>query len=273
MTCRNLFAHGVAALAMCAALGSPISALGQVSQTGQTEIAGNDNWSVVVSPYIWAASLSGNGAIGRYDVPVRVPFSTILGNLDLALMGEVELTNGRYGVYMDGQYTSDAKDATVAGAAVRFGTTAKMVTLGGFFHAWSIEKPGNTLFGKSRAVTIEPTFGLRWTQVNASADPIVGTHTERWVDPFIGVRVSADLSERWNLFAEGDIGGFGIGSRFSANLQTYFGYRTFVFNKPTILRFGYRVWYQDYVNDGGGIDRFAWRVTQHGPVAGLSMVF
>lgn len=259
----------IASITLCA-ISQP--AASQPAQT-DSERGGNSEWSVIVSPYLWAAALSGNSSIGPYNVPARVSFPTIVSNLDLALMGNVEVTNGRYGAYIDGQYTNVGKDVTVDGANVRFASTSSMLTLGGFFQAWSMEKPGNTVYGKSRTISLEPTFGLRWTQISAAVDPVVGKRNQNWVDPFIGVRVNADLSDRWNLFGEGDIGGFGIGSRFSANLQAYFGYRTFVFRKPTILRFGYRLWYQNYVNGSDGNDRFAWNVMQHGPVVGLSMVF
>jgi hypothetical protein len=95
----------------------------------------------------------------------------------------------------------------------------------------------------------------------------------QWTDPFIGARIQADLSDRWNLFAEADIGGFNMGSDLSVQGQAYLGYRTHIFNQPALLRFGYRALYQDY--EGGDIlgHSFKWNVTEHGPVAGISLVF
>ncbi|VVE73225.1 hypothetical protein PAN31117_04662 [Pandoraea anapnoica] len=238
----------------------------------QMDVQQDGRWSVVVSPYIWAASLSGHGAFGPNEVPARVSFPTIVSNLDLAVMGEVEVTNGRYGVYFDGQYTNAGKDASIGGLDARFATTSKMITVGGFFRAATFSQSGLTRFGHSREISIEPTFGFRWTQLIASVTPMVGQHTSNWIDPFIGLRVNADLSERWTLFSEADIGGFGAGSRFSTNLQVYAGYRMFLFKQPAIFRVGYRAWYQDYAHGDGG-DRFSWRVTQHGPVVGLSTIF
>lgn len=37
-------------------------------------------------------------------------------------------------------------------------------------------------------------------------------NTVDWFDPIIGLRVAADVTQRWLLFASGDVGGFGIGA-------------------------------------------------------------
>jgi hypothetical protein len=38
---------------------------------------------------------------------------------------------------------------------------------------------------------------------------------ESWVDPLIGLRVVAPISESWTFIARGDVGGFGVGSDFT----------------------------------------------------------
>jgi hypothetical protein len=86
--------------------------------------------------------------------------------------------------------------------------------------------------------------------------------------------MNADLTDRWNLFAEADVGGFDVGSKVSVNAQAYLGYRMEMLGKPTILRAGYRLLYQDYENDDfTGANKFRWDVSQHGPVVGFSMRF
>ena len=86
--------------------------------------------------------------------------------------------------------------------------------------------------------------------------------------------MNADLTDRWNLFAEADVGGFDVGSKVSVNAQAYLGYRMEMLGKPTILRAGYRLLYQDYENDDfTGANKFRWDVSQYGPVVGFSMRF
>ena len=118
--------------------------------------------------------------------------------------------------------------------------------------------------------------GVRWTRLKAEVD-VLGLNAKKqadWTDPFVGLRMHADLNERWNLVSEADVGGFDVGSKVSINAQAYHGYRTLVFNQPTILRVGYRALYQDYESDDfTKRNKFRWNVTQHGPVMGFSMRF
>ncbi|MBK3745901.1 hypothetical protein G3A39_42905, partial [Paraburkholderia aspalathi] len=81
------------------------------------------------------------------------------------------------------------------------------------------------------------------------------------------------LSERWNLFAQADLGGFNTGTKLSANGQAYLGYRTLAFGQPTLLRAGYRAIYQDYRSTDFTGHQLKWDVTEHGPVMGVSVNF
>lgn len=233
-------------------------------------------WAVIVSPYVWAASLKGNASLAGFDTDVDVPFSEIFDHLDLALMGNVEVTNGKWGVYFDGQHVQTSQDERVFAHEIGIDIKTTTLAAGAFFKAYEVELGGQTVFGKPRTISFEPTVGVRWTELKAdvSAFGVSSTKSSDWADPFIGLRMNADLTDRWNLFAEADVGGFDVGSKVSVNAQAYLGYRMEMFGKPTILRAGYRLLYQDYENDDfTGANKFRWDVSQHGPVVGFSMRF
>lgn len=233
-------------------------------------------WAVIVSPYVWAASLKGNASLAGFDTDVDVPFSEIFDHLDLALMGNVEVTNGKWGVYFDGQHVQTSQDERVFAHEIGIHIKTTTLAAGAFFKAYEVELGGQTVFGKPRTISFEPTVGVRWTELKAdvSAFGVSSTKSSDWADPFIGLRMNADLTDRWNLFAEADVGGFDVGSKVSVNAQAYLGYRMEMFGKPTILRAGYRLLYQDYENDDfTGANKFRWDVSQHGPVVGFSMRF
>ncbi len=234
-----------------------------------------DRWRVIVSPYIWGASLDGDTGVAGYSSKVAVPFSETLKNLDFSFMGNVEVTNGSYGFYIDGQYTQTSQKESLSGYKLKAEFDFTVLSAGAFFRALEIPLEGTTLFGAPRVFAIEPTAGLRWTRLNAGLT-VAGyerSHEEQWTDLFVGARFIADLSERWNLFAEADVGGFNGGSDLSLQGQAYLGYRTHIFNQPTLLRVGYRALYQDY--SGGSLlgHKLKWDVTEHGPVAGVSIRF
>lgn len=238
----------------------------------------DQRWRVIVSPYIWAASLNGNAGFLGVDTEVKVPFSDTFKNLDFSAMGNIEVSNGLYGAYLDGQYTKTSQKEGLHG--IKLGVNIQSTTLAGgvFYRLYENVLEGDTVFGSPRVFAVEPTAGIRWTKMQADVDVRLGsleeyrTASASWTDPFIGARVRADINDRWNLAAQADIGGFGVGSDLSANGQAYLGYRTFLFNQPAIIRVGYRALYQDYKTSSDP-RAFRWRVTQHGPVAGLSLIF
>ncbi|AYD00488.1 hypothetical protein [Neorhizobium sp. NCHU2750] len=276
---RCLMLIGSVFIALAGSLLVPFTAL--AADFDQTRMSAGQNeperaWSVIVSPYAWAGSLRGNASLAGLDTDVDVPFSDILHHLDFVLMGNVEVTNGQWGFYIDAEHVRTSQDEEILSHEIGLKIRTTWLSAGAFFQAYELDLGGNTVFGKPRTVSIEPTAGLRWTKLDADASAF-GLSTNKsadWTDPFVGLRVNADLTERWNLFAETDIGGFDVGSRLSVNAQAYLGYRTVMMGRPTILRVGYRALYQDYEGDDfTGVNKFRWDVTQHGPVVGFSMRF
>ena len=231
-------------------------------------------WRVIVSPYVWGASLDGNTVLYGRHARVDVPFSETLKSLDFSFMGDVEITNGTFGAYIDGQYTKTSQKEKVRDNQVGLSITSSLVAGGVYYRIYEQRLGGNNILGRPRVFAVEPTLGLRWTRLKASLDAgiVEVSRQVEWTDPFVGLRLFVDLDERWNIFAEGDIGGFRGGSDLSLNGQIYLGYRTELFTVPTVLRVGYRALYQDYRTNNTP-ERFEWNVTQHGPVVGLSMRF
>jgi hypothetical protein len=74
--------------------------------------------------------------------------------------------------------------------------------------------------------------------------------------------MQSDLTDRWALSGEADLGGFDTAYKKTFNIQGRPGYRTYLFENPTILRVGYRVLSQD---------KLKYDITQRGPVLSLSM--
>ena len=232
-------------------------------------------WSVFVSPYAWAASLTGDAAIAGRRTAVAVPFSDVLSHLDLAVMGNIEVGNGLYGVYLDGQHVETSQRAQALGLRLGIGITTTRLSAGAFFKLHEVALGGQTVFGRPRTLSLEPTAGLRWTRLSADIG-VLGLgfgKASDWYDPFAGLRVNADLDARWNLFVQADIGGTGA-SQYSAHVQAYLGYRTYLLGHETVLRAGYRAIHQVHeAADFTGRGRFRWDVTQHGPALGLTMRF
>lgn len=278
MTRCLLLVGSVAILAAASLLTSHAASAADFDQTRMTpeQTRPEREWAVIVSPYAWAASLKGDASLAGFNTDVDVPFSDVFDHLDFVLMGNIEVTNGQWGFYVDAQHVRTSQDEELLSNEIGLKIRTTSLAAGAFFKACEVELGGETVFARPRTLSIEPTAGIRWTKLEADVSVlnVNASKSADWTDPFIGLRMNADLTERWNLFAEADVGGFGVGSRLSVNAQAYLGYRTMMLGRPTILRAGYRALYQDYENDDfTGANKFRWDVTQHGPVVGLSMRF
>lgn len=278
MTRCLLLVGSVALLAAASLLTSHAASAADFDQTRMTpeQTRPEREWAVIVSPYAWAASLKGDASLAGFNTDVDVPFSDVFDHLDFVLMGNIEVTNGQWGFYVDAQHVRTSQDEELLSNEIGLKIRTTSLAAGAFFKAYEVELGGETVFARPRTLSIEPTAGIRWTKLEADVSVlnVNASKSADWTDPFIGLRMNADLTERWNLFAEADVGGFGVGSRLSVNAQAYLGYRTMMLGRPTILRAGYRALYQDYENDDfTGANKFRWDVTQHGPVVGLSMRF
>ena len=59
----------------------------------------------------------------------------------------------------------------------------------------------------------------------AGTDEVVESFSATWYDPILIARLSADIRDKWLFQFRGDLGGFGLGSDFTWQLQAYAGYR------------------------------------------------
>ncbi len=90
-----------------------------------------------------------------------------------------------------------------------------------------------------------------------------------WIDPFIGLRLSADLTKRFSLGLRGDLGGFGVGSEFSWNAVGVLGYSV---SRVVSLWLGYRALGLDY-ESGSGFNKIKTDAIMHGPIVGVGFYF
>jgi hypothetical protein len=228
------------------------------------------DWALTITPYMWASSLKGDAALYGLPARVDVPFSQTLKEMQFGVMGAADLRIGKFGAYINGEYAKVASDKHLSRLTLGVGMKNYLISGGVYYRLYEAALGGDTVFGKPRVFAIEPTAGLRWSSLETKVrrGNIALSMKQDWLDPFVGTRVTYDISDRWNFAMEADIGGFGVGTRLSVNAQAAIGYRTTMLGVPTTLRAGYRVLHQDY-RDGN----FQWKVTQYGPIFGAAMQF
>ena len=230
---------------------------GAPQATAQTS---SNQWQFAVAPYLWAAGMDGTMTIADQEADIDVPFSTIIDNLDLALMGHFDMRNERWVlssdlIFVDLEHDEDAANGTV---------TAGM---------------DMTLFEVVGGYRVSPAVALlaggRWVDIGASlryAGEIVddgGNVSKSWIDPLVGINVFTPLSDRWWIGLRGDVGGFGVGSELIWQAYADIGFKV---SNVVSLVLGYHAIDMDY-EDGDGIHYVGLDVMVSGPQLGVVFSF
>lgn len=233
----------------------------------------SDSWQFNVTPYAWAPSVDGDFTVASQSASIDADFLDVIDAADsvLAFEGRVQARKGRWATFFDVTYMSlDFNDVGPGPVNADASTELAYLEWAGTYRLG--EWPMNAA---NRSVRFDALAGMRYTALDSQLDferlPTVGK-SEDWVDPIIGGRVSADLTEKVALIIEGDIGGFGVGSDFSWHNVALLGYRVSVFNHDAMVMGGYRALYQDF-ETGSGLRHFEWDTTLHGLLLAFDIAF
>lgn len=218
-----------------------------------------------VAFYLMGVALDGETSIGPVSTDINMSMSDVFSHLEFGGMGAYRWDSRPWAFQVDVNYASlKGEDTfTVASVPVRSEATLDQAM---------IEVSG----GYQLSDALELTFGGRYWDYDVElivASSVGGgaraDRREEWIDPFVGLRVDAPISERWTFIARGDIGGFGVGSDFAWHATAYFNWGV---SEQFSVLMGYRVFDVDYV-DGEGSKRFELDQMQHGPGVGVSFAF
>ncbi len=230
-----------------------------------------DRWVLSATAYFWASELDGNGALRGRDFDVDVPFSDIWDSLSVGFMGTAAARKGDWGFYVSPFFVRIGDDAEVGNAKFRYRNDTTFLGFGGTYRLADWQSP-DTSYGGPKGAQLEALAGGRVVDLRLELNGRHGLpktdESETWVDPLVGLQGRVELTDRWELLAEGDVGGFGVGSDLAWSWLAAVGYRFEPLGHDTFLRAGYRMLHLDYESGG-----FKWDVTYKGPLVGLTMKF
>ncbi len=265
-------------------------------------------WTFTATPYGWLIGLNGPLTVKGRTTDVHVSFDELWNKVVLhseipedllELMGYFEARNGRVSLFADVGYFKvalgagltqsrgvDNLNATVgASAGLKFEMTiAELAAAYEVAHWGATNVPGSgtaiDLYGGVRAwwQSATASFAAAGTvdtgDLTHNAD---GTYSASasvaWVDPLVGVRLRHQFAPNMNLIVRGDVGGFGVGSKFSWFASAVVNYDFYVHNNVTWSgMIGYQALNADY-STGSGLDQYVWNVTIYGPILGITARF
>lgn len=223
----------------------------------------NLKWHYLAEVYLMFPNMSGNIQVAELTpVEVDANVGDIFGHMKMGAMFYFEATNDNWAITSDLIYMKLGQDITpghiVTGGDITMKQTAWEIAGLKHITPWLEAGLGGRLVSLYTGLNIETNRETR-----------EGSASKTWLDPIIIVRSQGAIKDKWLLQFRGDIGGFGIGSDFSWQLQAYVGYRISKLFQTSI---GYRYISIDY-DDGEGSERFKYDVDTYGMVVRFGFNF
>ncbi len=224
-----------------------------------------DKWDFIIAPYVLIPSIDGDASVGRVEgADIDVGPKDIVENLELGAMIQFEAHHeSGYGLSMAYNFMDLSGGASAPGRGSLNADIYQGIFEGYGIYRVSTDKGPLDFYG-----------GIRWWDIDIELEVNglkVVENTADWVDPVVGVRWMPQISENWHVILKGDIGGFGVGSDFTWNLQGGFMWDA---TDYLSLVFQYRALSVDYSTGTVGTQgRFAYDTITHGPLLGLAFNF
>ncbi len=212
--------------------------------------------------------MDGETGIGNLiTVPVDANPGDIFSKLKFAGMLYFEAGTGKWAITSDMVYMNLNQEVT-PGTLFHSGTVSAEQFVwepAGFYRITSFLEIG----AGGRLNNLHAGIDARRNVIPAGTEEVTGSVSQTWFDPILIARITADIEDKWLLQLRGDVGGFGVGSDFTWQLQGYAGYR---FSKVFQLTAGYRILSIDY-DKGDDTERFIYNVDTFGPVIRMGFTF
>jgi hypothetical protein len=244
-----------------------------------------------LAPYIWLTSLSGDIGVRNIEFDATKSFVDILHASDtvFGLMGAVDLEAGPWVFEFNGAWTT-AQISHTQGLLRNTSVGADVDINSAWFELFAgyrvvdtpfgIDHPADSslaldFFGGGRvtAVGINATLRTSTSVTLPGGDTLAAARdrewdrSDDWVEPFVGSRLTLNLTDRWTITLRGDVGGFDVdNSHFSWQAAGLVGYHWKLEDGELSLFAGYRALAQDYETTN-----FSWNMTTHGPLLGMAL--
>ena len=214
----------------------------------------------LVQPYLMFPNMNGTSGIANLpDASVDLSASDIFSHLHLGAMLYVEATIDKWAISSDILYMNLKEDVSPGILIASGEVTMKQV-------GWEVAglrkvQPWLEVGAGLRLNNINAELDLNIKQISGGTVNSKKNLTQTWVDPVLITRAKLPLSNKFLLQFRGDLGGFGIGSDFTWQIQVDAAYN---FSKKFLMALGYRIISVDY-NKGSGQERFLYDMNTFGP--------
>lgn len=245
-----------------------VAGLALVAVTLGDRAQAQSGWEYDLSIYGWFTGMSTEIDTAFGTVEAELSFGDIWDQLDMAAFATFEARNGPWALVTDLNYAklSAANDTPLGIAFDSVDVDTRLTVLSALVAYSVIDQPD---------LRVELTGGFRYYDVSIDVDltaalPIANRSTsfgDTWIDPLVGARVRAPLSDDWFFNGFMDVGGFGIGDASDLSWQVYAGVG-YNFNETWSMQGGYR-----YLSIDKDIDGRDTLLELYGPLIGVTARF
>jgi hypothetical protein len=191
-------------------------------------------WEVRIAAYGWAQAVEGDVGAKGLTTATDISFDDIIEDLEIAAMGAVEMSRGRWSFLADMVYAETSDRVPIVGYEQDH-------FLGNFFVMFEAAKSDILKFDRYAGARVN-SLGLE-----ISLGPLNRSADQTWVDPVMGGRFQNELGNSLFFRTVGDVGKFGMSSGLTCQAMAGVGYR--VMDQGAIL-LGYRGLGTDYSSGG-----------------------
>ena len=220
----------------------------------------SSEWEFLGAIYAPLMGLEGDIGVAGLTTSVDLSFGDILEELDGGAMLAFEARHNRWSI------TGDFIWLKLSGSAMPTANSNLGLKLEEILASLAL---GYEIYG-NESTTIDILAGGALTSLDVDLQlftPILPTPvrsasgSQEWIDPFVGLRIRHQLSDRWGLWVRGDYGGFGVSSEDYWQVIAGISYRL---GEHTSLALAYRIVATDYSQAG-----FTYDTEMAGPNLGL----
>ncbi len=174
--------------------------------------AQDKHFTFVVSPYVWVPTVTGNIGTSAQGLDFALDAGDLLEVFEFGglIHGEVRHKSG-WGVSTDYIFANLGTGVDILIGDVDADIDAEVMELT-LVRRIDMDRHSLDLYGGIRRWDADVEIAI----TTAFFDSTIVTGDE-WIDPIVGARYQHQLSRRWRLLFQGDIGGFGAGSDFTWN--------------------------------------------------------
>lgn len=225
---------------------------------GQEVEGESDGWEFELVPYLWGMNIEADVTVKGFGTVrlLDMDFSDILDKFQFGVFGAFEARKLPWILFLDGQYAELRDDGTKNGVRIDAGVDMTVLEFGAGYRIGD------------RDLSFDVLGGGRYSHTKMNIDIGGGPNISQsndYVEPFVGARLNADLSDKWFFVLRGDLGSFGVEADLSWAAIGYFGYRL---SSNCALGLGFRAFGTETEEGPLTVE-----TKQYGPILGVSVLF